>query len=759
LQEFRVIDRLNSRVNGLALRGAISASVLASVAGLALAQGGERADAPPAAPASGAASARPTPQQLIEDFVHYTRIARFDLAGASLEEILSANPSNADVVSFVEATDVGRFEDAIQRGLRTQALEGTASRFYRAYEAGKLERARSPEQVAQAITDLTGTFRGRLLAQERLVRAGEYAMPQLLEAFLDGSNPARRAEVRKVMITLGRSAVMPLCAALSKLPATQQESVASVLGQIEWPQSTPFLAELARSSQNDAVRRAATNALQSRGASGIEPALAFRALAEDYYAEKAEITSFPNESHQLLWSYDAGAGLVMTAIRTPVYHEAMAMQLAERSMRLESAGGGTVSPESVALWVASNFSRDIDTPEGYANPSYPVTGAAAPGETPRRGAEFFGVAAGPSVAQMVLSRGLDTKDTPLVRKALASVERTAGVSALSAASGASRLPLAEALVFPNRRVQVESALAIAASAPSVTFVGAERVVPTLAGAVSGLSEQTAAVVAAEPEQYQNVRRLLESAGYKVLPQGRTLSELAASIAESASVELVVGVGVDQARGVELVEQVRGNMRTLATPVFLLARPESAIELSRRYNSGSTVAVRQAAVGDQAITGAIADLVKAASGGPVSASEASAYATRSLSALRDLAVSGNTVLNVGDASAALIAALSEAQGGNKLQIAEILSRVGQDRAQRALAEEVTKVSGGERVLLMAYLADSGKRFGNMLEERQVKRMVELASAADDAEATAGAALIGALGLPSREVVSLILPEAK
>ena len=61
--------------------------------------------------------------------------------------------------------------------------------------------------------------------------------------------------------------------------------------------------------------------------------------------------------------------------------------------------------------------------------------------------------------------------------------------------------------------------------------------------------------------------------------------------------------------------------------------------------------------------------------------------------------------------------------------------------------------------MSLLADSGKRFGNMLEERQVKRLVELASAPDDAEATAAAALIGALGVSNSEVISLILPAKK
>jgi len=54
----------------------------------------------------------------------------------------------------------------------------------------------------------------------------------------------------------------------------------------------------------------------------------------------------------------------------------------------------------------------------------------------------------------------------------------------------------------------------------------------------------------------------------------------------------------------------------------------------------------------------------------------------------------------------------------------------------------------------------RRFGNKLEPRQVNSLVRLASAAEtDAQATAAAALMGALSLPNKDLIPLILGEQK
>lgn len=692
---------------------------------------------------------RPSDGDLLGDFIHYVKIARFDLAQAMGAELLSRKPAADQFVTIVEAADVARFEDAVTRGMRVQSLEPVATELNKLFEDGMRARSRNPEQIQQSIQQLTGNLRARLMARERLLAAGEYAMPQLLAALMDRTDPARRAEVQRVLVESGRNAVIPLSTALLGMPPAQQEVVADVLGLIPYRASVPFLADVLGSTQSDQVREACRRALERLGgADGDTPAL-YLSLAEAYYGNQSDVTSFPGETHQLLWSYDPAGGLMMAAIRSEVYHEAMAMRLAERAMQIQSGSGGP-TPEALALWVASNYSRQIDTPEGYVNPAYPMQGRLMPGQTARRPAEYFGVAAGADVAQRVLERGLDTRHTRLVRLALAAVERTAGSSSL--ASGAAS-PMGSALTYPDRRVQLDAALAIAAARPAASFPSSDRVVPTLASSLQGLTNRTAVVLVSDAEVYQSMRSLLEGAGYIVLPRGSNLAEVPA-MAEAASIDLVVVVQNNAERVPAALEEIRGNARSAATPVMVISSPESSAALRRRYESDITVAVRPTGLTNAQVTTAISDLVERASGGPIEEGEAAGYRDRALSALRDLAVSGSSVLNVGDASAQLIAAMADASETNRFRIAEILSMVNQARAQRAVMDSAINASGSERVELLGLVAASSRRFGNQLEPRQIARVVEFASSGDDAEATAAAALMGALALPNAELLPLI-----
>jgi HEAT repeat protein len=729
-----------------ALRAGFLAAAIALLAGgvttmPAFAQAGDAADAKAQDNAS-----------LLADFIHYTRIQNYDLAEAMASELLGKGLANADFVALVEAGgDVTRFEETVQRAMRVTQLEKVAASMDSAFQKGQLERARNPEQIAKSISMLTGTDRGRRLAETRLVFAGEYAMPQLLEAFLDRSKPDRQAAVQRVIVGLGRQAVMPLCTALMSVSAVQQEQLADVLGAIPHRTSLPFLRELAESTSSDAVRQACRRSIGRLGADAAAPADAaglYRGLAEAYYAERSDVTSFPGEDMQLLWAYQPGGGLAMTAIRTPVFHEAMAMRMAEQALRLEAASGGA-SSASLSLWVASNFSREIDAPEGYDNPAYPKA---------RRSAEYFAVAAGPEVAQRVLARALADRDTPLARRAIAAVERTAGGKALWSDGSNGVAPLVSALTYPNRRVQFEAALALAAASPAEAFAGSDRVIPVLSSMVRGSTSQYAVILTADAELYQGIRSVLNTLGYTVLPQGRSMADLAAPISEAPAIDLVVTAGIRGDAIAAAINDVRGQSKSMATPTLVLTDATSYTDLRRRFAADATLAIRQAGIGEAAITESVNQLVERASGGPVSESEAAAYGARSLAALRDLSLSGNAVLNVSEATTSLVAALPQVKDDAQLRIAEILSRIDQDRAQRAVMEAALAAAGERRVAFLGLVGDSGKRFGNKLEAGQVSRLTEIAAKGADAEATAAAGLIGTLNLARTELVPMIL-EAK
>lgn len=731
----------------LATLGLIRMVVLAAGTAIAVpASLGQNAGTPPA----NNRQAELAQSEQISDFLHFVRIARYDIAQGIGQELIRANIEPRAFAELVENSKdgVNRFQQTVARAMQVPELEATAGALLRLYEQGKLSRARDPEQVAEAIRLLGGnTRRGQDFGRQRLIAAGEYAMPQLLPALTDAKNVSLQAQVGTLLVEMGRQAIIPLVTALPKLQPEQQERVLNTLGQIPYRTSLPYLYDLRDSTSSDLVRSAAERAIASvEGTSGgMGTADLYVQLAENFYDRKSELTSFPGEDYQLLWTYDPGLGLVMTPILTQVYYDAMAMRTTERALQLKSD-----NPEAVALWVASNFSREIRQPQGYANPVYGAD---------RREAMYYAVAAGPSASQRVLARAMDDRDTQLARRAIASIERTAGGAGLWAGEG-TRRPLLEALTFPNRRVQYEAALAIAAAQPSETFAGSDRVVPVLTGAIREASLRVAAVVAPDTESYQRIRRVLEGQGYSVLPAATNLDGLAGPLAESPSVDVLVISTQDISTMPETVQSVRASAKLSAAPVLVLTDANGYNELRRRYDRDVTIGVRQASISDEMLTTSLTELVQAASGGPVSVDEARLYSARSLSALRDLAVSGNQVLSVADSAASLVLVLTDsklaASGSvNRLDVAEVLSRVNQERAQQAIMEAALTASGPERVAFLAKVADSAKRFGNKLTQVQVGRAVELARSADRAEATAAAAVLGALNLPNADLAGLIL----
>jgi hypothetical protein len=93
----------------------------------------------------------------------------------------------------------------------------------------------------------------------------------------------------------------------------------------------------------------------------------------------------------------------------------------------------------------------------------------------------------------------------------------------------------------------------------------------------------------------------------------------------------------------------------------------------------------------------------------------------------------------------------------LAIADVLSRLDDRRVQQALAGEAAAAEGAERMPLVRALTHSAKLFGNQLEDQQVARFVAAAQAEglSDEDATAYAALLGALGVRNNQIVPLIL----
>ncbi|MEL7473475.1 MAG: hypothetical protein AAGK04_09175 [Planctomycetota bacterium] len=687
-----------------------------------------------------------TPEEFYEDFVHFVKVAKNEQATLLGENLLASGLTPEEFVAMVEDSDRARdFDEAVDLASRrpdAPELNEVAQELRRLFERGRLNIARNPDQIARSIELLTGNRRGLRLATERLVFAGEYAMPQLLEALLQSEDRVLRQRASDVIKDLKRQAIAPLTAALPLLDPARQELVIDVLGDIEYRGSIPTLRDLESTTGSASVREAARNAIArvDPSASGRSPADLYRDLSEAFLDERQELTSFPDEEFQLLWTFDPGLSLIPTPIRTEVYHEAMAMRNAERAIELGSTDG-----ESLALWVAANYSREIDAPSGYDNPAWPAD---------RRDATYFGVASGVEVGQRVLARAIADRDTPLARRAIAALERTAGAGQLWSRLGGSR-PLLDALLYPSRRVQYEAALALGRAQPTESFDGAERVVPMLASAVRDATASYAAVFTADPERYQSMRARLEGLGYEVLPQANNPREISGALAEIAAVDLVVvSLSADRARS--LVNQLHSDPRLTAAPTLLMLSSDGYVRLRRTYDRDATVAVRPLGLTESQFRATLGTLMNDAAGGRIDERDARDYRRRALETLRDIAVARGTAYNIEDAALPLIGAMAGASGPVKLSIGEVLARVGTTQAQVALLDNALAEPAGsiERIELLHRVADSAKRYGRLVSDQQVERLITAAVEETGPAATSAAAAVGAMNLQNDRLLRLI-----
>lgn len=684
---------------------------------------------------------------LLADFEHYVFIEQVALATSMGQGLLDRNIEPTAFVKLVESAGAKRFEDAYVRAVRHASLEPVAAKLWTLYQDGKRETVRSPAAVADNIKLLTGSQSQRSYGRDRLREAREYAMPQLLQALLQRQDSRLSGEARQVIVEMGRDAVTPLCTALPELDSSSQLTVAEMLGDIGYPTALPFLYDTHGKTSAANVKQACEDAIRKIAQVvnfSVPVSDRYVDLAEGYYNESPSLTIFPGEGHQLLWGYNPGAGLIMQAIPTPVFHEAMAMRYCETALREDQS-----NTRAVPLWLASNFSREIDTPSDpdFANPAYAAD---------RRDAMYYAVAAGSAPTQQVLGRGLTDNDTPLVRRALAALEKTAGGNDLWAGQG-DRKPLLEALRYPNRRVQYEAALALGNAGPREAFDGSDQVVRILGSAIRDASAKYALIFSTDTERGAMVADILRGQGYTVEPQVVRLDDAAQSIADAPGIDLIVTI-LPGAQTGELIDQAQANNKLRATPILAMVSAQGYADQANKYVRDPRVRMLRAGVTGADIGEAAKQLVEHASGGAISPEEADAYKARSLTVLRDLAISGNPVLNVADASGPLVSALEGAAGDTKTRVCEVLALINTKGAQQAVVDAALAASGEEQVALLTTAAGSAKRFGNQLESRQIAAIREVAITGDASAATAAAALLGSLNLPNTEIVPMIIGTA-
>jgi len=414
------------------------------------------------------------------DFLHYTKIGRLDLAKGYARAILKSSPEPLKLLEFSRANSAGyQLLLKVIESTGDKELSELGEALLSVIEDGRHIRRKDPAIIVEEIKRLSTTKRGWLAGVKRLRNAGEYAIPFMLDAIADPERSDELANIVRALPEIGKDAIRPLVAALQTDEFAVQSEIVKALGEIGYRQSLPYLKYAAENGDSQQLRDTAIASIRKIDPSAVNLSSArlFYELSEDYYnhtesLEPAEKTTFGN-----IWFWDSVEhSLSREEVSSEYFYELMSMRCCEWSVKADASFG-----EAIGLWLAAFFKAELtDEPM----PSYFGSGHAD--------AMTYATTAGPVYLHQALSRALKDKDGYVALGVIEALAENAGERSLLYHLTASQ-PLIEALKCQYKAIRYSAAIAIAKAGPKETFAESILVIENLVDAMKqeeGLWQQT-----------------------------------------------------------------------------------------------------------------------------------------------------------------------------------------------------------------------------------------------------------------------------
>jgi len=687
-----------------------------------------------------------------EDFVHYVQIAKPDLALAHGQWLLDQAPE-AELLDAVEASRVaGTYEQILARAQNTETTRELAVKLTKKIQDARFKRARDPERIKQDIQRLAQGERARVNALERLRAAGQFASKELLKALLNPDEARMHPYVLGAMVTIGRDMAYPLSEAISEMEPVAMGQIAEVLGEIGYPRALPYLKRVMENEKVDPhaksiVARAYQGIAKSQALpDDISAAELFLTLGRNFYAAATNTRNvLPGldavDNTGVVWVYNRDAGLVDIHVPAAIFGDVLAHRAARSALQLQP----NLDP-ALSLWLMANLRREnrlAGVTDGK-DASYPPAWNAP---------MFYLKASHPHRAHDVLERALTDGDAELSRDAIAALTDIAGTDQLVNKEGTIQ-PILRALGYPDRRVRYEAAFGLTNARPKAPFPGSYRVVPVLAEAVRQTETRYALVVTSTQDRFNEIGSILKELGYSAFG-GLSLDKSADELALKPGIDLIV-TDLD-AGGVDaLYRASNDDYKLTAVPIVAFGTQGNVIRLTETYRDNRRVFAAQYAPEAAAMKPAIEAARASYVGKEIAADEATKYASRALTLLREIAMSRDQVFNILDAQPALIEALKDTRPEIVKQAGGVLALLNTDDAQRALAVAALDDARPEdvRISLLGSLAESSTHYGSKLTEVQLDGLRAMLDTAKADLGTAAARAFGAHSQPTAKVVDLI-----
>ncbi len=696
--------------------------------------------------AQDAAAADPV-VKAVEDFWHYGKIARYDLAGTKADEITSAGATPTAVLEAFEkvAADRGdNLDDWLIRWQGVEAIKDKADALAKLLNEGRFERRANPEYILKQIERLPGGDRPYRLAMTQLRESGELAVPFLVEVLRDPAKMSQHGTARRAIVELGRLSLNPLVAATESTDPETLQAVASLLGDIGYDAATPYLQRLVETSTVDTVKTAASEALVKLGGAKGTAGNLFYDLSEKLYYGKSSLTADARFPTANIWKYDAAAkGFTRTAVPQAIFNDIMAMRASEYALSLNT------DRDALSLWLAANFKREADLPEGEADKTR------AEGQPV---AHYYGVTAGAQYLNAALARALNDGNSAVALKAVKSLQDIVGDANFK--SNESTTPLIAAMQYGDRRVRFEAAFTLAQALPQSPFTGQELVVPLLAEAVSQTGQPSVLVVMPTQEAVNAIVEPLKAESY--IASGATSA--AGALSAAAAVPAIDVVVISEELASPEIESLLGLIAQSpkvrgAGKLFLVKSQASQWETRKVSDKTISTSIATDTAG---IKTAIQSSREASGALPLDPALATEYATRAGELIKRLAISRGQVLDLTPARSTLLGALEDSRSEIVKLAGEGLALLNSEDAQRGLLIKSTTegVADDVKVSLFKSLATSAKFWGNRLEAAQVEALDNVVKTATNADVkNASAEARGALNLPSNQARTLILEQSQ
>lgn len=405
------------------------------------------------------------------DFLHYTKIGRFDLAAGYAQSVLDSNPDPVELLALSESNAQGY---SILLNIKDNKpdfeLAMLTDKLLALIEEGRYQRRSTPKIIAEEIRRLSSTARGKYAAVQRLKNAGEYAIVYMLDAMADDTRKDELPDIIWALPQIGKDAIRPLTTALQTDNLAVKAEIIKALGKIGYPQSLAYLKYVAEKDGSSELRQLAEESISliDPAALKLPAAQLFYRLSEHYYDHSDSLAPIEESQTGNIWFWDEQAKrLMMHRVNRNYFYELMAMRECENALKADSNFG-----LAIGLWIASFFkaeATDIEMPD-YFEPGH-------------ADAMTYATTAGPEYIHEALARAIKDENADVALQCIESLATVAGEKSLLFRMGIDQ-PLVRALRFNDKSVRFSAAIAIAAAGPQTQFPESPLVTENLAAALS-----------------------------------------------------------------------------------------------------------------------------------------------------------------------------------------------------------------------------------------------------------------------------------